>query len=392
MSAQDERHEFEMAQISSTAPTDSVTRNAAKTLNGAATLTTSAPRTASMVKEPEGFLDAVAGLIVRLIDRMVSPRTHSLREDDRGNLVVNSAATPQQSGDSATASVTESTASAMAQLDGSRVELMVSADRCLFCPLDLPHRAAEFLGGIVRAQIDRLTPWHASEVAFGFGAPAEIEGGRLTVTIAATPLTAIRPLIDSVFAKGARSVAVFVAAPEPAQAPIKIWEQRALNALQAGRIRTLLVAVLVVAAVLAVAGLAADAIGRAYLAADYERIGQAINHLRTAGSGHPAFGTDANAQGALVQRKLSAPSTVLTIEALSKLLPDHTYVLELRLDDSKLRLVGQTGDAAALIGLVEQSGQFKRATFFAPTTRSASETGERFHIEATVQPLPAPRS
>jgi general secretion pathway protein L len=381
-----------MAQISSTAQTDSLTRNAAKKLDRAATLKTSLTRAASMVAQPEGFLDAVAGLVVRLIDRAVSPRTYSLREDDHGNLIVNSATNPQQKGDSVGASEASSTAGAMAQLAGSRVDLMVSAEHCLFCPLDLPHRAAEFLSGIVRAQIDRLTPWHASELAFGFGAPAEIEGERLTVTIAAAPLTAIRPLLNSLFAKGARSVAVFVAAPEPEQAPIKIWEQRALNALQAGRIRTLLAAVLAGAALLACAGLAADAIGRAYLAADYERIDQGINRLRTAASGHPAFGTDANAQRALVQRKLSAPSTVLTIEALSKLLPDHTHVLELRLDDSKLRLVGQTGDAAALIGLIEQSGQFKRATFFAPTTRSASETGERFHIEATVQPLPAPRS
>ena len=67
-------------------------------------------------------------------------------------------------------------------------------------------------------------------------------------------------------------------------------------------------------------------------------------------------------------------------------------MLELRLEDNKLRLIGQTRDAASLIGLIEESGQFKRATFFAPTTRSASEPGERFHIEATVQPLSAPRS
>jgi general secretion pathway protein L len=279
----------------------------------------------------------------------------------------------------------------MAQLAGSRVELMVSPDRCLFCPLDLPSRATEFLSGIVRAQIDRLTPWHASDVAFGFSAPVEIESERLTITIAATPLASIKPLLNSLFAKGARSVAVYVAAPESDRAPIKIWEQRALDALQAGRIRKLLVAGLAVTAILAGGALAKAAIGRTYLADDYERLDQEIHRLRAVVSGNGAFGTDA-AQRAFVQRKLSVPSTVLTIETLSKLLPDHTHVLELRLEDNKLRLIGQTRDAASLIGLIEQSGQFKRATFFAPTTRSASEPGERFHIEATVQPLSAPRS
>ena len=393
-----------MTQVLSTPQTNSMARNAAKAPNSAATLKTSAPRQAAMVQQPEGFLDTVAGLIVRLIDRMVSPQTLSLREDERGNLIGHGAADPRHAIGTADASASETcassidasetsgTAGAMAQLAGSRVELMLNPDRCLFCPLDLPHRAAEFLSGIVRAQIDRLTPWHASDVAFGFSAPAEVEGERLAVTIAATPLTSIRPLLNNLFAKGARSVSVYVAAPEADRPPIKIWEQRALAALQAGRIRTLLVAVLATAAILAFGGLGAAAIGRAYLATDYERLDHEINRLRAAASGHTTFGTDANAQRALVQRKLSAPSTVLTIEALSKLLPDHTHVLELRLDDNKLRLVGQTGDAAALIGLIEQSGQFKRAMFFAPTTRSASESGERFHIEATVQPLSAPRS
>ena len=381
-----------MTQVLSTPQTHSMARNAAKTPNSAAMLKTSAPRQAGMVQQPEGFLDTVAGLIVRLIDRMVSPQTLSLREDERGNLIGHSAADPRHTIGTADASETSGSTGAMAPFSGCRVELTVSPDRCLFCPLDLPHRAAEFLSGIVRAQIDRLTPWHASDVAFGFSAPAEIEGERLTVTIAAAPLASIRPLLNNLFAKGARSVSVFVAAPEADRPPIKIWEQRALAALQAGRIRTLLVAVLATAAIFAFGGLGAAAIGRAYLEADYERLDHEINRLRAAASGHTAFGTDANAQRALVQRKLSAPSTVLTIEALSKLLPDHTHVLELRLDDNKLRLVGQTGDAAALIGLIEQSGQFKRATFFAPTTRSASESGERFHIEATVQPLSAPRS
>jgi general secretion pathway protein L len=390
-----------------------MTRDAGKSPNGTATPKIAALQQAGMVQQPEGFLDAVAGLIVRLIDRLVSSQTVSLREDGRGNLIVQGApgtgptiGTPDASSgktggpspdigspDAGSPNMGETRGGgvAMAQLAGSRVELMVSPDRCLFCPLDLPSRAAEFLSGIVRAQIDRLTPWHASDVAFGFSAPVEIESERLTITIAATPLASINPLLNSLFAKGARSVAVYVAAPESDRAPIKIWEQRALDALQAGRIRKLLVAGLAVTAILAVGALATAAIGRTYLADDYERLDQEIHRLRAVVSGNGAFGTDA-AQRAFVQRKLSVPSTVLTIETLSKLLPDHTHVLELRLEDNKLRLIGQTRDAASLIGLIEQSGQFKRATFFAPTTRSASEPGERFHIEAAVQPLSAPRS
>jgi general secretion pathway protein L len=78
---------------------------------------------------------------------------------------------------------------------------------------------------------------------------------------------------------------------------------------------------------------------------------------------------------------------VLALEALSKILPDQTYVTELQIEGNKLRLTGITRDAPPLIGLIEQSDRFARASFFAPTTRSDSNAGDRFHIEAVVKAL-----
>ena len=85
-------------------------------------------------------------------------------------------------------------------------------------------------------------------------------------------------------------------------------------------------------------------------------------------------------------------AAVIVLEQLSNILPDHTYVTELRIEGDKLRLVGMPRDAPSLIGLIEQTRQFTRATFFAPTTRSPNESGERFHIEARIEPSFQPRS
>ena len=109
-------------------------------------------------------------------------------------------------------------------------------------------------------------------------------------------------------------------------------------------------------------------------------------------------GSDGNVDAAtgalrsLERRKHESPAAVIVLEELSRALPDHTYVTELRIEGDKLRLVGITRDAPALIGLIEQTSHFTRATFFAPTTRAPNETGERFHIEARIEPNFRPRT
>jgi len=89
---------------------------------------------------------------------------------------------------------------------------------------------------------------------------------------------------------------------------------------------------------------------------------------------------------ALERRKYATPASVIVLDALSQVLPDNTYVTELHLAGNKLQIAGITRDAPGLIPLIEQSQHFTRATFYAPTTRSPSDPGERFHIEARIEP------
>src|SRR3954466_15503428 len=111
-----------------------------------------------------GWTDSVAAAVIAAFDRVSSPRVIRLIEQDQGGFAVESAGKsenlPQHL---AFTDGSFSGANLAPMFRGSRVEIDLQPRRFLFRPLELPARAADFLEGIVRAQIDRLTPRRAAE-------------------------------------------------------------------------------------------------------------------------------------------------------------------------------------------------------------------------------------
>jgi general secretion pathway protein L len=114
-------------------------------------------------------------------------------------------------------------------LRGSRAEMVLRPNRFLFRSLELPRRAIEFIEGIVRSQIDRLTPWTSGEAVFSWTPPAEAPNDRIELTIAATARALVAPYVQAIADVGVASVAVLTVPPgaAPDAAPIKVFEQRA---------------------------------------------------------------------------------------------------------------------------------------------------------------------
>src|SRR3979411_814100 len=88
-------------------------------------------------------------------------------------------------------------------LRGSRSELVLRPSRFLFRPLELPKRATEYLEGIVRAQIDRLTPWARDGAVYSWTAPIDATNDRIHLTIAATARSMVAPYLEAMEALGA---------------------------------------------------------------------------------------------------------------------------------------------------------------------------------------------
>ncbi len=63
---------------------------------------------------------------------------------------------------------------------GSRAEVQLRPDHVMVSQLDFPSKAGDFLDGMIRAQIDRLTPWTANDAVFGWNSPAAAANDRST--------------------------------------------------------------------------------------------------------------------------------------------------------------------------------------------------------------------
>lgn len=337
-----------------------------------------------------GWMDGVAAAATALLGRLTAPPKVRLIEQAAGVFALQPARGGAQAMPLTIANgIAACSPEAAAKVSGSRVELALRPDRFFFRPLEAPKRAAEFLDGVVRAQIDRITPWSVSEAAFGWSAPVEIANERIAVTVAAAPRAQLVPLTQALDALGAKSVAVSTALPD--QTPITVFDESAADAAEARSVRRKLSAALLALALLAGSALAADIVVGNRLRDRQNDIAQRIAERR----GLLRAGADAAANSALAQlerRKNASPASVIVLEALSNALPDNTYVTELRVEGTKVQVVGFTSDAPSLIRLIERSPHFSRATFFAPTTRAPSDPGDRFHIEAQIKPVFSPPS
>jgi general secretion pathway protein L len=269
---------------------------------------------------------------------------------------------------------------------GSRVEVLLQSDHVMFRSLNFPKRAGDFLDSMIRAQIDRLTPWTTNDAIFGWSPPAAIANERIELTFAATSKHEIQPFVQLASDLDAASVAAFAEFPtgESGPAKIKLFDKP----LQGANGRTVnvprILQVILLSTCLAAV---ASSVVAAYVGSTLESEQQQL--LRRISERRAALRLDPNAAGGsglslLAKRKRTTPSSVMVLEAISRALPDSTYVTELRIEGDKVQVVGMTQDAPSLIRLIEQSPQFTQATFFAPTTRAQNDPGERFHIEAHI--------
>jgi general secretion pathway protein L len=271
------------------------------------------------------------------------------------------------------------------------VVLELPADNVVVRRISVPTQAREFLPGIVRNQIERLSPWQVGQAVYGFDAKLSQEDAAvLEVRVLITSRAVVdgaRAELDAV----ALPVDRIVAREGGAQAavPVALWSRLAdAPRVSVERARRRIGAA-IAAFVLVSIGLSVWAFSSAAsIHGESEDLAARARTLQRQlqGSGTPqAMGSLGPAERAWFSKETS-PSVVIVLEVLSRMLPDAAYLTELHLANTTLRIIGLASDTPSLIAPLERSGHLADVHFFAPTTRGPDGKLFRFHIEARVVP------
>jgi general secretion pathway protein L len=258
--------------------------------------------------------------------------------------------------------------------------------------MNVPARARDLLPGIVRNQIERLSPWRVGQAVHGFDVATAADAADLDVRVLVAPRALIDDAcgcLDGLGLKVDRVVASGRVAG--AAAPVTLWSRQADGSGDGlARARRM------------IGGLIIGVVGTSLAVSLWAFIAAASADSESEDVAARIAPLQRRIQGALSQQSIAAlapaerawalketsPVAVIVVEALSRALPDVSYLTDFNLDRATLRIVGLADDAPSLIAPLERSGHFKDVHFFAPTTRDSNGSRYVFHIEASVEPHP----
>ena len=259
----------------------------------------------------------------------------------------------------------------------------------------VPAGAQKFLSGVVRNQIERLSPWPPNNVVYGFNSETSGENASVVdvrvLMASRTDIDASRHHLAALGVQVDRIVASISTAEtvDKAARSVTLWSR--LTDASRDRLektsRLIGIGIGVTVAVSMCLSLWAF-VSTGLVRDESESIAVRTKALQrqVQGGGTPSSTASSRPAERAWFLKETSVSSVILLEALSRALPDSAYLTEIRLENTTLRMTGLADDAPGLLAPLEQSGHLTGVHFFAPTTRGPDGKSFRFSIEAHVEP------
>lgn len=267
---------------------------------------------------------------------------------------------------------------------GEPVLLRLPIAQVLERVVNLPLAAERELDRVLGYEMERLTPFTASEVFWGFTLLMRDRArARLSLRLSMVPRAAVAPLLDLLSGLGGRPSLLETVAADG------VRTMTLTHADAAGR-RTGLWPLLFSARSLAFAAgaLAALVVASPFLRQSLilsdlqDRLGQMAPHiaqvedLRRRISGAGAGGDAVAAE----TRRLG--DTLEALAAVTEILPDDSYLTEFTMRERKMTLSGLGASAPRLISLLSADPRIRAPAFTAPVTKSETNHLDVFSIRA----------
>lgn len=272
------------------------------------------------------------------------------------------------------------------------VVLLLPPDAFLRTVVTLPAATEENLREVLAFEMDRLTPFRADQVRYGFHIITRHQrDATIDVELLAAPRPSLDRLLDAlrrrrldpdvVTAKTSDADGAYDVNLLPGKRVNR--RRRATQWLNGALAATLL---LLIASAVAI-----PIVQKQRLIADLEpQVAAATEAAKEGNALRQSIETIATGSQELLRRKEAQPMVLVLIDELSRILPDDTWLSRIDIAGREIQIQGQSASAAALIGLVEDSPLFENARFRSPVTQVARSDEERFHLSTEWVREPAP--
>lgn len=268
-----------------------------------------------------------------------------------------------------------------------RVLLRPVPDALLERDVALPLAAQHDPAGVLRHELDRLTPFAAAEVFWAWRLGArDVARNTLRLRLFLLPRSTIQPAVEALRRFGLPPTALEALAADGVPCTIPLddaappspsrlaWRRRGLFAAGTG------------CAALGIAAIALPFALQSMALADAERHIAALQpRVQEAEALRRRMAEAKGGQDAFAAERARVGDALQAIAALTDVLPDDTWLTEFTLRQRKLTMAGRSGGAARLIGLLSADPTIRDPAFVAPVTRAESGGGDVFSIRAELR-------
>jgi general secretion pathway protein L len=251
--------------------------------------------------------------------------------------------------------------------------------------LSLPIGVHDMLGPVLRNQIERHAPWPAEQAMFTYR-EAGTDAERLSVDVWIVGRNRVEKTLAELSELGFK-IGVVDAADSIDDSPG--FNFLGSSEIELKRPKAIMRRVLATAGALALVACLVSASYAYYLGLQRDELDESVRRELNAAmsAGTPEAAKLRRLRELVELHRQRSPSMAVTIEMLSRTLPDTAYLERLEIRGKELTLSGRAENVPVLIGPLEEAPHFENVRFAAPTTRREGDGMYEFSLSLRLKPL-----